>query len=164
MSERAAATLTQDPLVQNAPAEPVREAVSSPARLASAIASPGVLSDRNRTDVSAVASPREAAENTDPQRTWAALPLRNRLAVIASVRDLIALDSAPLTSSISSDLPRSAADTMAAEVLPLLAACRFLERSAAQILRPRALGRQGRPFWLPGVSHPRRRGPISAAG
>jgi aldehyde dehydrogenase (NAD+) len=37
------------------------------------------------------------------------------------------------------------------EVLPLLDACKFLEREAARLLRPRRLGLSGRPLWLGGV-------------
>jgi aldehyde dehydrogenase (NAD+) len=54
--------------------------------------------------------------------------------------------------AISPKLARSKADTLVTEVLPLLDACRFLERRAVAILRPRKLGRGGRPVWLSGVS------------
>ena len=53
--------------------------------------------------------------------------------------------------AISPALPRSGAETLTAELLPLLDACRFLERNAERLLRPRKLGRGGRPFWLRGV-------------
>jgi aldehyde dehydrogenase (NAD+) len=53
--------------------------------------------------------------------------------------------------AISPALARSPADTLAAELLPLLDACRFLERNAARLLRPRKLGRTGRPLWFYGV-------------
>ncbi len=36
--------------------------------------------------------------------------------------------------------------------MPLLDACRFLERNAARVLRPQKLGWRGRPFWLRGVA------------
>ncbi len=53
--------------------------------------------------------------------------------------------------AISPDLARMPADTRAAELLPLLAACKFLEDRAEAILAPRKLGRRGLPFWLAGV-------------
>jgi aldehyde dehydrogenase (NAD+) len=59
-----------------------------------------------------------------------------------------------------STLARNRADTLAAEVLPLLAACKFLEQSAATILRPRKLGRRGLPFWLSGVESTVERVPL----
>ena len=50
-----------------------------------------------------------------------------------------------------SSLARNRADTLAAEVLPLLEACKFLEREATRLLAPQPLGKQGLPFWLSGV-------------
>lgn len=46
---------------------------------------------------------------------------------------------------------RRVADTIAAEMLPLLEAVRFLEKRAGRILKPRRLGMLGRPMWLWGV-------------
>ena len=63
--------------------------------------------------------------------------------------------------------PRSATDTGAprprrspTEVIPLADACRFLEREAARLLRPRRLGRRGRPLWLAGAEAEIRREPL----
>jgi acyl-CoA reductase-like NAD-dependent aldehyde dehydrogenase len=53
--------------------------------------------------------------------------------------------------AISPELSRTAADTLVAELLPLLAAGRFLEQRAEKILRRRSLGRKGLPFWLSGL-------------
>jgi len=47
---------------------------------------------------------------------------------------------------------RPAIETITAELLPLLAACKFLERNAAKTLRARKAGFWGRPTWLPGVT------------
>jgi acyl-CoA reductase-like NAD-dependent aldehyde dehydrogenase len=49
-------------------------------------------------------------------------------------------------------LQRSAADTLVAEVLPVLDACRFLERNAAALLAPRALEDGGHSVWLGDVT------------
>ena len=46
---------------------------------------------------------------------------------------------------------RTRPDSLAAEVLPLLEACRFLEQEAEKILSARTPGRRGLPFWLAGV-------------
>jgi aldehyde dehydrogenase (NAD+) len=40
---------------------------------------------------------------------------------------------------------------MVAEILPLLAACKFLEQNAARIIKTRRLGRRGLPFWLTSI-------------
>jgi aldehyde dehydrogenase (NAD+) len=58
---------------------------------------------------------------------------------------------AELVDAIPAELARTRADSYAAEVLPLLAACEFLEREAAEILAPRQLGSEGLPFWLGGI-------------
>ncbi len=54
--------------------------------------------------------------------------------------------------AISPRLARTKADTLATEVLPLLAGCRFLEREAGRVLAPRRLGTSGRPLWMTGVA------------
>ena len=54
--------------------------------------------------------------------------------------------------AISPRLTRTKADTLATEVLPLLAGCKFLEREAERILAPHRLGVRGRPLWMTGVA------------
>ena len=56
--------------------------------------------------------------------------------------------------------PRSEAESLAAEVLPLAEACKWLHRHAARILRPRRLGRRFSPMWLVGVSTVVHRAPV----
>ncbi len=87
----------------------------------------------------------------DAQSNWAATPLRARLDILKAARHRMAGMSTAFASAISPDLARTPADTRAAELLPLLAACKFLEDRAAHILAPRKLGRRGLPFWLSGV-------------
>ena len=62
--------------------------------------------------------------------------------------------------AIAPDLTRTHADTLAAELMPLLEAARFLERQAAAILAPRKLGRRGLPFWLSGLDVVIERAPL----
>jgi len=90
-------------------------------------------------------------------RHWAAQGLAARLKVIAAVRRMIAREAAGLAATI----PRPAADTLAAEVLPLAAAALFLLRAAPGLLRQRRL-RRGRPLWLMGVRQEVRREPRGA--
>lgn len=59
---------------------------------------------------------------------------------------------AAFADAISPLLARTKADTLCAELLPLLDACKFLERSAEDILRPRRPGGEGQPWWLFGVT------------
>jgi aldehyde dehydrogenase (NAD+) len=86
-----------------------------------------------------------------PQRLWAATPLAARLVILRHARHELARVSDQLVDAVSPDLARTHADSYAAEVLPLLAACRFLEEEAAKILKPRRLGNKGLPFWLSGL-------------
>ena len=85
------------------------------------------------------------------QAEWCALPIARRLRVLQSARHWMAEHAGLFTAAISVELSRTPADTLAAELLPLLEACRFLERNAPRILAPRRLGRRGLPFWLSGV-------------
>jgi aldehyde dehydrogenase (NAD+) len=85
------------------------------------------------------------------QQQWAALPIRERTACLRRARRLMAARTDAFTAAISPSLTRTAADTLVAEMLPLLEACRFLERRAAGILTTRRLGRRGLPWWLDGV-------------
>lgn len=99
------------------------------------------------TDFAPAAQPTE-----DAQTAWAAVPIEARLRLLRRGRSLLAAASAQLADAIPATLDRTRADTLAAEVLPLLAACQFLEREAPAILRTRRLGRRGLPFWLAGIT------------
>jgi acyl-CoA reductase-like NAD-dependent aldehyde dehydrogenase len=72
----------------------------------------------------------------------------------------MAEQAAEFAAAISPLLARSKADTLVTELLPLLDACRFLEREAAEILKTRRLGSAGRPLWLSGVQAEIRREPL----
>ena len=87
---------------------------------------------------------------------WGTWPLADRLAVIRRTRIAIARTVPALAATIS----RPDADTIAAEILPLAAAARFLERQAPRLLRTRRLGPA--PLWLFGVRQEIRREPRGA--
>ncbi len=88
---------------------------------------------------------------------WAAAGVQARLRVIRRARRLMAGRATALALTVR----RPVADTLVAEVLPLLEAARFLERRAAGLLAPRRL-RGGRPIWLLGVAAEIRRDPLGA--
>ncbi len=94
------------------------------------------------------------------QQQWAATPVRQRLAILKRARHRMAAEPQRFADAISPALARTPADTLATELMPLLDACRFLERNADALLRPRLLGDQGRPFWLRGVTAEVRRDPF----
>ncbi|MDE3103883.1 MAG: aldehyde dehydrogenase family protein [Acidobacteriota bacterium] len=92
--------------------------------------------------------------------TWAQTSLHARLRVLARARHLLADCEDALIAATPAELVRTPADTLVAELLPLLEAMRFLEREAASILRPRRPGRRGLPLWLTGITSEVQRVPL----
>ena len=86
------------------------------------------------------------AEARSAGQAWAAMGVPARLAVIGRLRRSIARDPAALAATVA----RNPADTLVAEVLPLVEAARFLLRRAPAVVAPGGL-RGGRPLWLLGV-------------
>jgi acyl-CoA reductase-like NAD-dependent aldehyde dehydrogenase len=80
---------------------------------------------------------------------WRQTPVRDRLRIVGHARHLLATRAASIAATVGDHRPL--ADTLTAEVLPLLAAIRFLERRATRLLAPRRL-RGARPLWLFGVA------------
>lgn len=74
-------------------------------------------------------------------------PLVERLKIIRSARQWLAEHAL----EVSATIPRPKAETLASELLPLLEACRFLERNAERILASKMLDDFGQPIWLRGV-------------
>lgn len=71
------------------------------------------------------------------QAAWAAVPLTSRLKILKKLRLLIAADPRTLANTVGRD---NLAETLAAEVLPLLDACRFLETESGRLLREKTVG------------------------
>ena len=86
------------------------------------------------------------------QRDWAAEAIRVRVSVIRRLRRRMASGARELAETIPTEFPgalaRAVAESLVSEVLPLLEACRFLEREAEATLRTRLVGSAGRPLWL----------------
>ena len=106
-------------------------------------------------EAESVVDPQEhptAVQLSQVELSWSQASVPERLKVLRRARHLLASRAERMASVISQELARSTADTMVAEVLPLLDACRYLEQNASAILRTRRLGRKGRPFWLADVT------------
>lgn len=86
------------------------------------------------------------------QTRWGRSPLPQRLAWVRELRRLIAENAGQLAEASAAGRSRPILESLTAEVLPLAEACRFLEREAGEILKPRRLGKRGLPIWLAGVS------------
>ena len=94
------------------------------------------------------------------QERWAALPVARRLDFVRHLRQLIAVDPQALAGAASRATGRPGAEKLVSEVLPLVDACRWLERRAERVLSTRVCGRSGRPLWLHGVSFEVQRKPL----
>jgi len=113
---------------------------------------------KGETDVSGqVATAFSAARSA--QQYWQRTLLKGRLKCIRRLRSLIAEYGRELAESSASARRRPTSEALAAEVIPLAEACRFLERNARQILAPRRIGFRDRPLWLSGVESEIRREP-----
>ena len=97
---------------------------------------------------------------TETPVDWDVRTVAERMYVLRKARHLLAQRAEQIADSIAPELARTRADTLATELLPLLDACRFLERNAAKILRPRKLGRTDRPLWLGNVQAEVHREPL----
>jgi aldehyde dehydrogenase (NAD+) len=100
----------------------------------------------------------------EAQQIWARTRIKVRLALLRRARCRIAATAEEIARSVPCDRPgalhRNVADTLVSEVLPLIEACRFLEREAAWILAPQRLSTHNRPFWLRRVTAETRRDPV----
>src|SRR5688500_15156999 len=94
------------------------------------------------------------------QMAWALLPAPSRLQVLTRFRHRVAEEPGPLLAALGDRPGRVPGEGMALELIPLVEACRFLEREAGRLLAPRRLGRRGRPAWLFGVEAEIRREPL----
>ena len=125
----------------------MRTAVESPVEEASPAAAKGCFAG-----LCGIGVPGTASMGTGHAQTeWAARSVRDRLKVLRRARHLMAERAGTFADAISPKLARNRADTLGSEVLPLLDACRFLEREAESLLKPHRLGLSGRPLWLSGV-------------
>src|SRR5207302_7204916 len=101
------------------------------------------------------------------QATWSALPISQRLALVRKFRNLLADECDMLCAAVEQDINKPAEETIAGDLLPLAAACRFLEQRARGILRPQKVPVVSHPLWLFGqrdVVHRRPRGVVGIIG
>jgi acyl-CoA reductase-like NAD-dependent aldehyde dehydrogenase len=82
------------------------------------------------------------------QRAWAGLPVRSRLRPVQALRRLLVAECDQLCAVVTADIGKPADETVAADVLPLAEACRFLQREAPRLLKWRRVPLRLRPLWL----------------
>ncbi|MGQ9590931.1 MAG: aldehyde dehydrogenase family protein [Planctomycetota bacterium] len=101
----------------------------------------------------------EVAAARECSRAWGAEPVAGRIALLRRLRRLLAEEPFRLALRARGGDAEAARESLVGEVLPLLDACRFLERRAKRLLAPRRAGFRGRPLWLRGVRLEIRRDP-----
>ncbi|WP_166824587.1 aldehyde dehydrogenase family protein [Thalassoroseus pseudoceratinae] len=94
------------------------------------------------------------------QRQWTAVPIRERTAIVRRFRDQIVNRVDDLVSAVQIPQRVNPRETLAAEVVPLADACRFLNKNANRLLAPRKLGWRDRPLWMTGVRTEIHRDPL----
>lgn len=109
-------------------------------------------------DRDVVAGAMSAARAAQPR--WAATTLACRLMLVRELRRLIAENACALAETSADSRGRPVVEALTAEVLPLVEACRFLEREAETILAVRRPGRRGVPVWLAGIRTEIHRDPV----
>lgn len=82
------------------------------------------------------------------QKRWASGDLRQRLRVVRAFRQLLVERKAELIRACAPRDEAGAAEILAAELIPLADACRFLERHAVSLLQPTRLRARTAPLWL----------------
>lgn len=97
------------------------------------------------------------------QKVWAKYAIGEKLAILRRIRARLADRAGDL--AVEGSCPgHSVSEVLAAELLPLMEACRFLERNAERILATTVLGSAGKPVWLGSVEGQIRREPLGVVG
>jgi acyl-CoA reductase-like NAD-dependent aldehyde dehydrogenase len=88
------------------------------------------------------------AECRRQQQAWAKLSVAQRLRPVRALRSLLVTECDTLVDAVVRDLGKSEEEAIGGDVLPLAEACRFLDREAARLLRPRRVSLLSTPVWL----------------
>lgn len=119
------------------------------------------------TSTSAASTADAVRRGRQAQQTWSQLSVPQRLRPVRALRHLLVTECDALCDAVARDIGKPAEEAIGSELLPLAAACRFLERQAKRLLRPRRVPRTQRPLWLWGQAdtvHRRPRGLIGIIG
>jgi acyl-CoA reductase-like NAD-dependent aldehyde dehydrogenase len=101
------------------------------------------------------------------QPRWAAESVRTRLRFVRRLRHALIADLDNLCAAVERDIGKPPGESLPGELFGLAAACRFLEKRAAGLLRPRKVPLGDRPLWLGGQHdwvHRRPRGVVGIMG
>src|SRR5262249_18706338 len=107
------------------------------------------------------------AECRRQQEAWARLPVAQRLRPVKAFRRLLVTEADALCDAVARGLRKSEEEPVGGDLRPLAEACRYLEREAARLLRPRRVPLRLTPLWLwpqSDVVHRRPRGVVGVIG
>jgi acyl-CoA reductase-like NAD-dependent aldehyde dehydrogenase len=82
------------------------------------------------------------------QTSWGLKPIAERVRFVRELRRLMAEHADTLAAAAATVWDRPLSEKLVSELLPLIDACRWLEKSAARVLAPRRCGKRGRPLWM----------------
>lgn len=82
------------------------------------------------------------------QQDWERRSVRQRLQPVGALRHLLVAECDRLCEAVAHDLGKTPEETIGGDLLPLADGCRFLERQAERLLRPRSVARSLRPLAL----------------
>jgi acyl-CoA reductase-like NAD-dependent aldehyde dehydrogenase len=94
------------------------------------------------------------------QELWARSSWAQRRKTLRGFRINLAARAEQIARLMPLSLIRSHAETLGAEILPLLDACKFLETDGEEILRTERFGRYRLPLWLTGIHSEIHRDPL----
>ncbi len=98
------------------------------------------------------------------QQEWARQPVHKRLQPIRALRHLLVAECDNLCAAVARDVGKCTEETLGGDILPLADGCRFLEKEAGRLLRPRRVPRRLRPLWLWGQTDTVQRRPRGVVG
>ena len=118
------------------------------------------VDETQRETVQQLPVPETLERLSKAQRVWALAPLLDRLGMIKRFRHLIAEEAEQLASLVELPQRSGIVETLAAEVMPLADACRYLERNATKLLSPKHASASDRPAWGRGLRVQTHRDPL----
>ncbi|WP_164102013.1 aldehyde dehydrogenase family protein [Candidatus Laterigemmans baculatus] len=86
------------------------------------------------------------------QRTWASRSTSERCRIVSAAAERIVAAVEELIAMVASPQHSDPTETLAAELIPLCDALRFIGRRGPRVLATRRVGGRGRPSWLFGVT------------
>src|SRR5262245_56474106 len=98
------------------------------------------------------------------QRDWQQRSVSQRLTPVKKLRRLLVTECDNLCEAVRRDFGKPLVEAIGGDILPTADACRFLEKEAVRLLKPRRVPRSLRPLWLWGQADTVYRRPRGVVG